>query len=203
MYQEGYENNLPAESKKVDVKGAKATLEKAGYKMGKDGYYEKDGKTLQIRYTYFGDAAMVTNMAKAISQMMKAAGIKIKLDNRDDAKFADTVAKGDFEILPMAWQSPSPYGQLNISQLYGSKSESNYTFVGSEEVDKLAKVPGTIEDQLEAVKAANKAEKAALKLFGTVPLDTPPSFYAVTKGLANWGPSGFQTVLPENVGWQK
>lgn len=203
VYQEGYENNLPAESKKVDVKGAKATLEKAGYKMGKDGYYEKDGKTLQIRYTYFGDAAMVTNMAKAISQMMKAAGIKIKLDNRDDAKFADTVAKGDFEILPMAWQSSSPYGQLNISQLYGSKSESNYTFVGSEEVDKLAKVQGTIEDQLEAVKAANKAEKAALKLFGTVPLDTPPSFYAVTKGLANWGPSGFQTVLPENVGWQK
>ncbi|WP_418969614.1 ABC transporter family substrate-binding protein [Alloscardovia omnicolens] len=203
VYQEGYENNLPEESKKVDPKGAKATLEKAGYKLGKDGYYEKDGKTLEIRYTYFGDAPMGTNMAKAITQMMKAAGIKIKLDNRDDSKFATTVTKGEYEILPMAWQSNSPFGQNNMTQLYGSKSESNYSYVGSEEVDKLAKVPGTIEDQLEAVKAANKAEKAALKLFGTIPMDLPPSFVAVKKGLANWGPAGFTSVLPENVGWQK
>lgn len=203
LYQEGYENNLPEEAKKVDVKGAKATLEKAGYKMGKDGYYEKDGKTLEVRYTYFGDAATGTNMAKALVQMMKNAGIKIKLDNRDASKFADTVTSGDYEILPMAWSSNSPYSQANVSQLYGSKSDSNYSFVGSDEVDKLVKIPGTIEDQLEAVKAANKAEKAALALFGTMPMDSPAKFVAVTKGLANYGPAGFTTLDPVNIGWQK
>ncbi|MFC0265762.1 ABC transporter family substrate-binding protein [Alloscardovia macacae] len=203
VYEEGYENNLPEEAKKVDTKGAKATLESDGYKMGSDGYYAKGGKTLDIRYTYFSDSAVQTNMAKAFAQMMKAAGIKVTLENRDGSKFSDTVNNGDYEVLPMAWQSNSPWGQVNITQLYGSKSESNYSFIGSDEVDKLAQVPGTIPDQLEAVKAANKAEKAALKLFGSIPISISPKFTAVTKGLANWGPSGFKTTLPENVGWQK
>ena len=203
VYQQGYENNLPEEAKKTDVAGAKKTLEAAGYKMGSDSYYAKDGKTLEIRYTYFGDTALGNNMAKAIAQMMKAAGIKINLDNRDSSKFADTMNSHDYEIVPMAWSSTTPFSQNNIYQLYGSDSDSNYTFTGSKEVDELSHIPGTISNQLEAVKAANKAEKAALALFGSLPMDISPSFVAVKTGLANWGPAGFKSVLPENVGWQK
>jgi peptide/nickel transport system substrate-binding protein len=103
----------------------------------------------------------------------------------------------------MVWSSPSPYSQVNVIQLYGSKSESNFSYVGNSEIDKLAKVPGTISDQLQAVKAANKAETAALKLYGTTPLDVPPAFVAAKKGLANWGPAGFEQINPLLVGWQK
>lgn len=203
VFQEGYEDNRPEAARKVDVDAAQKLLESAGYKKGDDGYYAKDGKTLDIRYTYFGDAATGTAMAKAYQQMMKTAGIKVTLDNRDTSKFATTVTSGDYDVLPMSWQATSPFGQLNMSQLYGSKSESNYTYVGSDEVDKLVAVPGTIEDQNKAVKAANKAEKAALELYGTVPLSTPPAFYAVKAGLANWGPAGFESMDPVNIGWQK
>ncbi|WP_130080069.1 hypothetical protein [Bifidobacterium animalis] len=69
--------------------------------------------------------------------------------------------------------------------------------------DKLAAVPGTIPEQLKAVAAANEAEKAALKLYGTTPVDVPPSFYAVKKGLANYGPAGFTSTDVINLGWQK
>lgn len=55
-FQKGYENNLPAEAK-YNVDNAKKTLEADGYKMGKDGYYAKGGKTLEISFTFFGDDA--------------------------------------------------------------------------------------------------------------------------------------------------
>ena len=142
-------------------------------------------------------------IAKAYQQMMKAAGIKIVLDNKDTSKWAATMNNHDYDVTTMAWQANNPWGQLNITQLYGSKSESNYSFVGNDEIDQLAKVPGTIEDQAEAVKAANKAEKAALALYGTMPMNIPAGFYAVTKGLANWGPAGFTSTDPTLVGWQK
>lgn len=208
VFQEGYEDNRPDEAKKTDVAAAKKTLEAAGYTMGDDGYYAKDGKTLEVRYTYFGDAATGTAMAKAYQQMMKSAGIKIDLDNRDTAKFADTVNSGDYDVLPMAWSASSPFGQTAVPQLYASNSDSNYSFVGNSTVDELTKVPGTIEDQAEAVKAANKAEKEALKLFGTMPTDVPPSFVAVKKGLANVGPAGFTGngsygIDPILTGWEK
>ncbi|NMM93838.1 ABC transporter family substrate-binding protein [Bifidobacterium oedipodis] len=203
IFQKGYEDNRPEAAKKLDVEGAKKTLESAGYKMGDDGYFAKDGKTLDVRFTYFGDSATTTAIAKAYQQMMKAAGIKITLDNKDNSKWADTMNNHDYDVTTMAWQANSPWGQLNMTQLYGSKSESNFSFVGSDEIDKLAKVPGTIENQDEAVKAANKAEKAALELYGTMPMDVPAGFYAVTKGLANWGPAGFTSTDPTLVGWQK
>lgn len=203
LFQEGYEDNRPEDVRAVNVDGAKKVLESDGYKLGDDGYYQKDGKTLSLRYTYFGDAATGTALAKGYQQMMKAIGVKIELDNRDNSKFSDTVTQGSYEILPMGWSSPSPYSQVNVSQLYGSDSPSNYTYVGSAEVDKLAAVPGTIPEQLKAVAAANKAEKAALKLYGTTPVDVPPSFYAVKKGLANYGPAGFTSTDVINLGWQK
>lgn len=202
-FQEGYEDNRPAAAKSVNVSAAQKTLEKDGYKKGSDGYYAKDGKDLSISYTYFGDSANQTAMAKAYQQMMKTAGIKVTIDNLDSSKFATTLNGGNYQVMPMAWSSSSPYSQVNVIQLYGSKSESNFSYVGNSEIDKLAKVPGTISDQLQAVKAANKAEAAALKLYGTTPLDVPPAFVAAKKGLANWGPAGFEQINPLLVGWQK
>ncbi|NEG70506.1 ABC transporter family substrate-binding protein [Bifidobacterium choloepi] len=203
VFQEGYEDNRPDVAKQVDVDGAKKTLEADGYTLGSDGYYQKDGKTLEVRYTYFGDAATGTALAKAYQQMLKEAGIKVDLDNQDTSKFSDVIGSGDYDVLPMGWSAPTPYSQVNVAQLYGSDSDSNYTYVGSDEVDKLAAVPGTISDQLKAVAAANKAEKAALALYGTEPVDVPPAFFAVKKGLANYGPAGFTSLDVINLGWQK
>lgn len=203
VFQEGYENNLPEDSRKVNVDLAKKTLEDAGYKLGSDGYYAKDGKTVTVKYTYFGTDPTTKAVAQAIQALEKKAGIKIELDNQGEDKFAAVVTSMKFEILPMAWQSPSPYSQTNVSQLYGQNSSSNFTGYGSAEVDELAKVPGTIADQVEAVHAANKAEKKALEGYATTTTVTPPNMYAVKKGLANYGPAGFASNLPETIGFAK
>ena len=49
----------------------------------------------------------------------------------------------------------------------------------------------------------NSAEKKALALYGTFPYFNGPVMGAYAKGLANSGPAGWQTVLREDVGWEK
>lgn len=203
-YQEGYRDNRTPEMKKgVDVAAAKTALEASGYKKGSDGYYAKNGKTLTVRYTYFGDKPTTTAIAKAFNEMMKKVGIKVNLENRDNSKWAATTGARDYEVMPSAWGADNPYGQTSLYQLYNSKSESNLMFLGNDEIDSLCEVPGTIEKQSDAVKAANRAEAEAFKLYGTFPYDAPPKIWAVRKGLANYGPAGFKTVDPLIVGWQR
>lgn len=202
-FQKGYKNNLPSDAQKYDVNAAKKTLENAGYKLGSDGYYAKGGKTLQISFTYYGDNPTTKAKALAYQAMMKKAGVKVKVDNHATSQWSDDMAKHNYEVMPMGWSASNPFGQTSIAQLYASDSPSNYSQIGSAEVDKLTKVPGTIEDNAKAIEAGNKAEAAALKLYGTIPTDTPPSYIAVKKGLANYGPQGFLTRHWEDVGWQK
>lgn len=204
-FQDGYENNLPEDIQKLDVEGAKQTLEDAGYTMGEE-YYEKDGETLHITYTYFGDSATQSAMANAYQQMMKNIGVECEIINLDNSKFSETVMSGSYEVLPMGWTASDPFGYSSSGyQLYGSTSDSNFTYVGSDEVDELWDVPGTLEDVAAATEAANEAEKASFGLYGTIPVSTPPTYVAVKQGLANYGPSGFMqiTMHREDIGWEK
>ena len=67
----------------------------------------------------------------------------------------------------------------------------------------LVKKAGALSDYDAQAKATNKAEKAALALYGTIPVSTPPSYYATKTGLANYGSAGFAGSLPQDIGWQK
>lgn len=203
MFQAGYKNNLPAESK-YNVANAKKTLEAAGYKMGKGGYYEKDGKTLQISFTFFGDDSTQASLAKAFQSMMKEAGIKCETVNKPAAKFAKTVTNHDFQVLPMAWVSPSPLSFLAAgSQLYNSTSDSNFAGTGNKEIDAVFAKVGKTYDYNEQISLSNKAEAMAFAEYGTIPVSAPPTYQAYKKGFANAGPSGYASVLVEDMGWQK
>ena len=202
-FQKGYENNRPAEGN-FNVANAKKTLESAGYKMGSDGYYAKGGKTLEVSFTYFGTDATQQALAGAYQAMMKSAGIKVKIVNQSESKFSKTVSSGDYQVLPMAWQATSALGFVTAGpQLYTSDGASNFTFVGSKEIDAMLKKAGSLSDYDEQTKAANAAEKEALKLYGTIPVSTPPSFVGAKKNLANYGVTLFANPAPEDVGWQK
>ena len=94
--------------------------------------------------------------------------------------------------------------------LYGSKSESNFSFTGTDEIDKeLESIPG-IKDSTKAIAQFNKAEKEAQKLYAQIPYENGQITVAVKKGLANYGPAGYSsgarvmvTAHPENLGWEK
>ena len=203
MFQAGYKNNLPADGK-FNVENAKKTLEAAGYKMGKDGYYAKNGKTVQFSFTFFGDDSTQAALANAFQAMMKKAGMKCKTVNKPASKFSKTVTSFDFQVLPMAWVSQSPLSFLaSASQLYGSKSDSNFTGTGSKKIDALLAKIGKTYDYKEQTALSNKAESMALAEYGTLPVSAPPTYQAYKKGFANGGPAGYANVFVENIGWQK
>jgi peptide/nickel transport system substrate-binding protein len=206
-FQDGYEDNMPKDSA-YSAENAGKTLEEAGYTKGSDGFYAKDGKPVTVKYTFFGDSPVQTAIANAIQAMGKASGIKIDLDNQDPSKFSDVVVGGQYEMLIMGWSASDPYGYSTSGcQLYCSDSDSNFTYIGTPEIDAELKKAGQIAEIPDAIAQLNKAEKQALELYGTFPIDYGPAMTAVKKGLANYGPttSGFQGLNwhPENIGWEK
>lgn len=203
MFQAGYKNNLPADGK-FNVENAKKTLEAAGYKMGKDGYYAKNGKTVQFTFTFFGDDSTQAALANAFQAMMKKAGMKCKTVNKPASKFSKTVSSFDFQVLPMAWVSQSPLSFVgSASQVYDSKSDSNFTGTGNKKIDALLAKVGKTYDYKEQTALANKAESMAFAEYGTLPVSAPPTYQAYKKGFANGGPAGYANVFVENIGWQK
>lgn len=210
QFQDGYEDNMPAESK-FSTANAIKTLEDAGYKKNSDGYYEKGGKVAAITYTTFSDSASTKAKATAIQKMAKTVGIKVSIDIKASNTFSDTVSSGNWDMIGLGWSASDPFGYASSAyQLYGSKSESNFSFTGTDEIDKeLESIPG-IKDSTKAIAQFNKAEKEAQKLYAQIPFENGQITVAVKKGLANYGPAGYSsgarvmvTVHPENLGWEK
>jgi peptide/nickel transport system substrate-binding protein len=91
----------------------------------------------------------------------------------------------------------------NGPQIYGSDSASNFTHLGSADLDaELAKII-SIEDHDDQMKALNAAEKKALASYGFIPLYAGPGVVVTKQGLANYGPALYLTVSNENIGWAK
>ena len=61
----------------------------------------------------------------------------------------------------------------------------------------------TLVSRAPQMKLMNEAEKKMMQTYAYLPVYTGPDCYVVKKGLANFGPSLFQSVPATIVGWQK
>jgi peptide/nickel transport system substrate-binding protein len=94
------------------IAAAKAVLVKAGFKMGKDGYFQKDGKTVQLTIK---DPSSYTDYAAddaIVAQDLRKAGILATFDGQAVTAWANDVASGNFQLI-MHWsaQGITPYTQ--------------------------------------------------------------------------------------------
>jgi peptide/nickel transport system substrate-binding protein len=202
-WQEHYRDNIA--DLRFDPEQAKQVLDASGWKVADDGYRYKDGKLAEITYVTFGDDPSVAALARAQQQMSKEIGVQVHIDIRRSADFAPTFAKGrrDFDVVIMAWSATDPFGYKDACQLYCLDSESNFTSLGTPEIDALLRKVTTVSDRGEAIRIANEAESMALHLYGMLPLMNGPRMAAVKRGLVHVGPAGFWVPRPEDVGWQK
>ncbi|MDA8291457.1 MAG: ABC transporter substrate-binding protein [Actinomycetota bacterium] len=95
-----------------DTGAAKAVLEKAGWKMGKDGYFSKNGKTLAFTIS---DPSSYTDYAaddSIVAQDLRRAGIDATFVGQSVTGWANDVASGNFDMV-MHWsnQGITPYQQ--------------------------------------------------------------------------------------------
>ncbi|RDU24934.1 ABC transporter substrate-binding protein [Anaerosacchariphilus polymeriproducens] len=80
----------------VDIEAAKALLEKDGYSLNADGYYEKDGQVLTINIAYYAARSLDT-LATLMQEQLKTIGIKGTLTCEVDPD-ETYIATGDFDI---------------------------------------------------------------------------------------------------------
>lgn len=209
-FQAGYEDNMPADAVEADSAKAQKTLEEAGYTKGSDGYFQKDGKTIKIAYVTFSDDPTIKAMAQAFQKMAKEGGIKVDIEIKPSNDFSDVLASGDFGVIGMGWSFVDPYGYSSAAyQFYGSDSQSNYSFVGTKELDEELLAITSTEDTDKALSMFNKTEKKVMEQYTQIPMYNGVQMFAVKKGLANFGPAGFAANYmglpnrPQDMGWQK
>ena len=117
-------------------------------------------------------------------------------------EFSTTLSKGEFELIAFSWIG-TPYPFLGTSQIYGSKSESNYAQLSMPEVDKNADLLSTEIDKAARIKLANDTSAIIWENVHTLPLYQRPQNWASKANLANYGSFGLGQSEWEIVGFQK
>jgi peptide/nickel transport system substrate-binding protein len=194
-----YQDNFPVEH---DPDAAKKTLEDAGWKADGDAARSKDGESLDISLTNFGDDPTTNAVAQTIQKQLKAVGINAKIDSRGSGDFGKSLEEQSFELIMMGYSVGSdPTGVVN--QFFNSKSGSNFTGTGTEEID--AMIPSASEDPdvEKRAKIANEAEDLFQQEYAMMPIWNGPTITAMKKGLANWGPHLYESLNWSIVGWEK
>src|SRR5690606_22280783 len=114
----------------------------------------------------FGDDPVADATARAQQQMAEEIGLKMTIDNRPAADFSKALTAGDYDVIKMGWSSTDPYGWVWSCQIMCKDSASNYSGLGTEEIDAKLKESATIADPAKAVETMNEGEKEALALVG-------------------------------------
>ncbi len=200
-WQDNYTNNL--DGLEYDVDAATGLMEEHGWSMNGDGLLEKDGKTARFTYVLFGDTPMNNALARAQQAMAKEAGFDMQIEVRSQADLSTTIQEGTYDLISLGWGGSIPFGFAWQCMVYCSSSPQNFSRMGTEELDRELQEASTISDVDEAAQVGAEAEATALRLFGIFPLHNGPDMVAVSAKLANFGPAGFLTPDPVEVGWEK
>ncbi|MBO4360066.1 MAG: ABC transporter substrate-binding protein [Eubacteriaceae bacterium] len=98
----------------VDTVKAKELIEADGYTMGDDGFYQKDGKTLEVRIHYY-KARSLDSIAVLMQEQLQDIGIKATPIAVEDAD-STYAATGDYDIAlycMIADKAGDPYFAIN------------------------------------------------------------------------------------------
>lgn len=196
-----YTDNYPV--KDADPEGAKKTLQEAGYTMGSDGFFAKDGKQLKVSVTNFGDDPTINAEVQAFTAQIKKAGINMVIDQRGDSAFGPAMQKRDWGIVAMGY-GVGPDATGVMAQFYKSDNPGNMTGCGDKDLDaRIDKVPtivDTKERNAEAMKIEAEWNKKCYAMLATY---SGPSIMAINKYLANYGPRMYLSYDWPNIGWMK
>lgn len=202
--QAGYRDMAEATGIDFDVDKAKALLEESGWTMNTtSGFYELDGKQLDVRFKQITGIKASENEALQTQQMLKTIGVNVIIDSVAAADFDDRIlTDGDWDILAFGWDgTPYPYGGLR--QLYGADSASNYANASIEGLPELLDQIDVETDSAKRMDLGNQVAEKVWQAVAVVPLYQRPKLIAVQRTLANFGSTGFGSTNWEDVGYMQ
>jgi peptide/nickel transport system substrate-binding protein len=162
-------------SPKAETAKAKAVLQAAGYTLNSGGFFEKNGKVVQITIT---DPSAYTDYATddaLVAQQLRAAGIDARFQGQAVDAWAADVAAGNFQ-LTMHWSNGgiTPFnmynGWLNSSLATGKSATGDYGRLKEPSIDsQLGKLAGatSVADQTAALEPIAKYVAANLPIIPT------------------------------------
>ena len=202
-FSEYYQDNYPVKETGPDA--AKKVLTDAGYTANAAGIMEKDGKPAAFKISNFGDDPTTLAFTQTLQKQLQAGGMDVGIDQRASADFGKVIGGRDFDM-SVSGYTVSADATDSVKQFYDSKVNENG--LGDAELDKKIADLASIEDNAERNKAAMEVEKEHMaKYFSMGPVMNGPQISFVRTGLANYGPSLFQSLsqVPDwtTLGWEK
>jgi peptide/nickel transport system substrate-binding protein len=201
--QKGYTND--AESViGTDVDGAKTLLKDAGYDTSGT-YAKKGGKDLTVRFVIPSENQNSANIAQLVQQQSKKAGFKVNIDVVPSADFFTkyiTTKTRDFDATYFAWQGTAFPVSSTESIFYPADSGQNFPGVTDNSLGSAFKTANAELDPDKRITEAQAIDKKLVKLVTTVPLFPEPYTYGAVKGLVNYGPTQFESIKWETVGYK-
>jgi peptide/nickel transport system substrate-binding protein len=198
-----YQDNYPVEETGPDA--AKKVLTDAGYTANAAGIMAKDGKPAAFKISNFGDDPTTLAFTQTLQKQLQAGGMDVGIDQRASADFGKVIGGRDFD-LSVSGYTVGPDATDSVKQFYDSTVNENG--LGDAELDKKIADLASIEDDAERNKAAMDVEKEHMaKYFSMGVVLNGPQISFVRTGLANYGPSLFQSLsqVPDwtTLGWEK
>lgn len=198
-----YQDNYPVKETGPDA--AKKVLTDAGYTANAKGIMEKDGKPATFKISNFGDDPTTLAVAQTLQKQLQAGGMDVGIDQRASADFGKVLGSREFD-LSISGYTVGPDATDAVKQYYDSKVNENK--LGDAELDKKIADLASIEDNAARNKAAMDAEKEHMaKYYSMGVVFNGPQISFVRTGLANYGPSLFQSLsqVPDwtTIGWEK
>ncbi|WP_457947101.1 ABC transporter family substrate-binding protein [Pseudarthrobacter sp. alpha12b] len=202
-FSEYYQDNYPVKETGADA--AKKVLTDAGYTANANGIMEKDGKPAAFKISNFGDDPTTLAVAQTLQKQLQAGGMDVGIDQRASADFGKVLGSREFD-LSISGYTVGPDATDAVKQYYDSKVNENK--LGDADLDKKIADLASIEDNAARNKAAMDVEKEHMaKYYSMGVVFNGPQISFVRTGLANYGPSLFQSLsqVPDwtTLGWEK
>lgn len=202
--QAAYEENC-AQLCNYDPEAAKKLLTDAGWTLGKDGYFEKDGEPLSVAITVQSGRTNSANEAQLAQSTLKEAGIKLEINTVPVLDFfTKYITVGNFQLATWTWTgSALPVAQSISMYSLDDNILQNYGRGGSEKINELLSeaVQTTDIDKKNAL--ANEADSELWQNAAFLPLYQVPENIAVRSTVANLGSPGFADIRYQDIGYVK
>jgi peptide/nickel transport system substrate-binding protein len=168
-----------------DTEAARLLLEQAGWRLGGDGVYTKDGKPLRLRCsTLSGDPLRRAEDVLLQAQLAKA-GIRLELaDAPFAAFFGEWVDKGNFDIADFAWVG-NPFVLSGSVEHYRTAGSHNPGKFSDPTVDDLLQRANGELDPARAGDLGNEIDRRLWAQLPSIPLYQLPGFLAWRQDLVN------------------
>jgi peptide/nickel transport system substrate-binding protein len=179
-----YDSSL-VNSWSYDPTKAKSILEAAGWKVGSDGYRQKDGKTLSI--TFLGSSPtreLRQEVATYIQSYLKAVGIKETITNYTGTTAITAEEAGDYGMTATSFITASPsilYDFFNSTEIPSpGKSGENISRVDNSTLDQWLATAETTSNAALAKKDWDLVQTYVVTDVDTIPIELEPYILATT-----------------------